>query len=137
MPRPALKMFRFNTSRSILLLCSLLVPLLASSMHVTQAQELDKEGQEESTYVSTSSMVDIFDDNNNNNNNSDNSNNNNATTTHSLRGSIVDFERELQRAVRCVGRGASCRRTNDCCDPLSCRSNTCQVRRKEVFLRLP
>jgi hypothetical protein len=144
----AMKMIRFkNASSGSILLCLLL--LAASSMHVTRAQE---EGIQEETDVSSSSsssssiVVENKDasssndvtSNSNDADIDDGNSNSNATTKHYIRGGsssadgILDFERELQRAVRCVGRGATCLRTNDCCDPLSCRSNTCQVR-KEIL----
>jgi hypothetical protein len=140
----AMKMFRFKNvnSGSILLWCSLLL-LAASSMHVTRAQE---DGLEDEETVFRSSIVvenkDAFSSKDVTSNDAedldskDSNFNATTTTTHYIRGSsssgIIDFERELQRAVRCVGRGATCLRTNDCCDPLSCRSNTCQVR-KEIL----
>lgn len=104
-----MKMFRFNNATSVLL-CWL---LLLAVMHVTHAQE---EEDVEVVVVEDSSIA------------------NHSNETHYIRGSssssriisTEDFEREMQ--VRCIARNGYCARTSDCCDPLSCRSNSCQVK---------
>jgi hypothetical protein len=121
-----MKTFRSNAISSILM--SLM--LLGVVMHLTQAQEeaqqpQQQQPQEQQQEAQANTIVIVHESSSN------------ATQQHYVRGgssnsndnpvmSLESFEREMQQ-VGCFTLNAVCRRTNDCCDPLSCRSNRCQV----------